>query len=189
MKTMRTDNVASHAWEAGVWLFLLLPVSWAWGCDNPAQHPGMAEYIELRESLRSQPRGPVELRYQVARDRLPGRPIPVKLSFWPTAPYEQGGFSVTASPGLEVSSSVGAETIPDKGSFSFSVTALHEGHHHLVVETEVTRDDVRSSRRFAIAVPVEPAHSTVPAPMGDRAMNFAGHRMKEVFAVEAGAIR
>ena len=130
-------------------------------CDDPSLHPEMQQMLDVVESMRSEPRSPVELRYKIAGDRQPGVPLSVVIAFWPTESYVDGSFTVIPSSGLQLVGSGGSAAIPYKGTVEFAIRPVRSGYHYLIVDTVVNRGEDQVKRGVAIPVPVVAQHSPI----------------------------
>ena len=143
---------------AGVMLFSWTVVA---ACDDPSLHPEMQEMLDIVESMRSEPRSPVELRYKITGDRQPGAPLSVEIAFWPTGSYVDGSFTVIPSSGLELVGFGGSGVIPYKGTVEFTIRPMRSGYHYFLVDTIVNRGEDQVKRGVAIPVPVVAQHSPI----------------------------
>ncbi|MCG8427989.1 MAG: hypothetical protein MI754_11585 [Chromatiales bacterium] len=159
----------------------------ALACEDPTLHPGKAEFTALVESLRSQPRSLVSLRYKIDDERGAFSPLSVRLLFWPNEPYERGRFIVTPSNGVKLIDFSGSEKIPYKGSFEFTVLPTRSGYHHLKVETIVEKAGEEKRHTAALALRVGLNHSKVPGQSETTRFGFAGSRLKEMLMKNQGA--
>lgn len=160
----------------GAGVALALGAAVATACENPDRHPGMAQFQALVEQLGEQPHVPVELRYLSPGMDLVGVPVTVRLSFWPTGPYQAGTFRVTPSDGLELIGAPGSADIPYKGEQGLRLRPLRAGYHHLRVDLDVTVDEVPRRRTLLLAMPAGQDHGA-DAPDG-AGLGFAGPRMR-----------
>ena len=170
---MRVVRFIRALWSLGLVLcasgVMLFSSTLVVACDDPSLHPEMKEMLDVIESMRSEVRSPVEIRYKIAGDRQPGEPLSVVIAFWPTESYANGSFTVAPSSGLELVGFGGGAEIPYKGSVEFTIRPMRSGYHYLKVDTVVNRGEEQIKRGVAIAVPVVAQHSPIemPSPTGD----------------------
>lgn len=158
----------------------LFAAEYGLACDNPAKHPGSAEYVALVESLADQPQGAVQMLYRFGDFRLKGFPIPVTLHFWPIRPYDHGQLVVTPSVGLELVDFAGTIPIPYKGSLDFVVKPASNGFHYLKVEAIVIEGQETMRTVAAIPVSVGGHGESDAGSSSDKPFGFAGSRLKEM---------
>jgi hypothetical protein len=152
----------------------------ALACDDPAKHPGSAEYNALIESFADQPRGAVQLMYKLGDIRLKDFPIPVKLSFWPIRPYTDGKLVLSPSEGLELVDYSGTSAIPYKGSLDFHVMPIRNGFHYLKIEM-IVREGQEETRNLAAIVVSVGGHDDVgTGQTEENRFGFAGPRFKRL---------
>ena len=157
----------------------------ALACNDPAKHPGSAEYNALIESFTDQPRGAVQLMYKLGDIRLKDFPIPVKLSFWPIRPYTDGKLVLSPSEGLELVDFSGTSAIPYKGSLDFHVMPIRSGFHYLKIEM-ITQEGQEETRNLgAIAVSVGGSDDIGMGREGENRFGFAGPRFKKLIGERA----
>ena len=157
----------------------------ALACNDPAKHPGMAEYNALIESFGDQPRGAVQLKYKLGDIRLKGFPVPVTLHFWPIRPYTAGQLVVSPSDGLELVDYPGTSAIPYKGSLDFRVMPIRNGFHYLKIETIVREGQEETRNLGAIAVSVGGSDHIGTGKEGENRFGFAGPRFKKLVGERA----
>jgi hypothetical protein len=151
----------------------------ALACNDPAKHPGMAEYNALIESFEDQPRGAVQLMYKLGDIRLKGIPVSVSLNFWPIRSYTAGQLVVSPSDGLELVDYPGTSAIPYKGSLDFHVMPIRSGFHYLKIEM-ITQEGQEETRNLgAIAVSVDGSDDIGMGREGENRFGFAGPRFKK----------
>ena len=161
-------------------LAAMSPVRAAFGCDDPAQHPGMAAFLALAESLPPQPATPIQLRYKVTPSSSTKRlEAQVELSFWNTADYSDGILDMTASEGATLSNLALPRTLPHRDSISFAVSADTPGYYHLRSQIRVEVDGKEIMSVALIPVPIgqdlEGSSTTVPPERG-----FSGPRFRSL---------
>ena len=154
-------------------------------CNDPAKHPGMAEYNALIESFGEQPRGAVELKYKLGDIRLKGIPVPVTLYFWPNRSYTAGQLVVSPSEGLELVDYPGTSAIPHKGSLDFRIMPIRSGYHYLKIEMIVREGQEETRNLAAIAVSVDGSDDIAPGQEGENRFGFAGPRFKKLIGERA----
>ena len=154
-------------------------------CNDPAKHPGMAEYNALIESFGDQPRGAVQLMYKLGDIRLTGFSFPVTLHFWPIRSYTAGQLVVSPSEGIELVDYPGTSAIPYKGSLDFRVMPIRSGFHYLKIEMIVREGQEETRNLAAIAVPVGGSDDIDTGHEGENRFGFAGPRFKKLVGERA----
>ncbi len=155
------------------------PVRAAFGCDDPAQHPGMAAFLALAESLAPQPDTPIHLRYKVTSSASDTLEAQVELSFWNTSDYSDGILDMTASEGARLSRLAVPRILPHRDSISFAVSADTPGYYHLRSQITVEVDGKEITSVALIPVPIGQDHegssTSIPPERG-----FSGPRFRNL---------
>ena len=123
-------------------------------CNDPAKHPGSEEYVALRESLRDQPRGSVQMFYKMGDMRFAGWPVPIELRFWPIEEYDDARMVITPSAGLELIGVKESPAVPYKSSMDFVIKPKADGFHYIKIDVIARHGDVEKRHTSAIPVSV-----------------------------------
>jgi hypothetical protein len=158
----------------------MLPVSAAIGCDDPAQHPGMAAFLALAESLPPQPNTPIHLRYKVTSSASKPLEAQVELSFWNISDYSDGVLAITASEGAALSSHAVPTSLPHRASISFAVSADKPAYYHLRSQISVKVEGKEITSVALIPVPLGQLHDEVSSTGILPERGFSGPRFRSL---------
>lgn len=161
-------------------LAAMMPVRAAIGCDDPAQHPGMAAFLTLSESLPPQPNTPIHLRYKVTSPPSKALSAQVELSFWNIADYSDGNLAITASEGATLSSFATPTELPHRDSLSFAVSADKPGYYHLRSQISVKVEGKVITSVALIPVPLGQDHNEASSVSIPPERGFSGPRFKSL---------
>ncbi len=158
----------------------MLPMSPVLGCDDPAQHPGMAAFLALAESLPPQLNTPIHLRYKVTSSPSKALNAQVELSFWNIADYSDGSLAITASEGATLSSLAMPTSLPHRDSMSFAVSADTPGHYHLRSQISVKVGGKEITSVALIPVPLGQLHDEASPTGIPPERGFSGLRFRSL---------